>query len=151
MCYCNNLAVFDECCNQVITGVKPAASAEQLMRSRYSAYCVKDAEYILNTYASSQRSMHTTADILQFANDVNFIKLDIIDAHSDNEYNYVEFKAHYLVDDKHYQLHERSRFVLEDKKWKYLDGDLFESPEVKIGRNDPCPCNSGKKFKKCHG
>ncbi|TMO66302.1 preprotein translocase subunit SecA [Pseudoalteromonas aurantia] len=121
------------------------------MRSRYSAYCVKDAEYILNTYASSQRSMHTTADILQFANDVNFIKLDIIDAHSDNEDNYVEFKAHYLVDDKHYQLHERSRFVLEDKKWKYLGGDLFESPVVKIGRNDPCPCNSGKKFKKCHG
>jgi SEC-C motif-containing protein len=151
MCYCNNPASFDDCCRQIINGVKTASSAEQLMRSRYSAYCTKEAEYILNTYALSQRSMHSIADILEFANEVNFIKLDIIHIHNDSEYDYVEFKAHYLVGDKHYQLHEQSRFILENESWKYLDGNLYDSPESKIGRNDMCPCKSGKKFKKCHG
>ncbi|WP_225738296.1 YchJ family protein [Pseudoalteromonas aurantia] len=151
MCYCSDLQPYDKCCKPFIEGSNSPSSAEQLMRSRYSAYCIKNANYILNTYASSQQKMHNTTDILQFANEVSFIKLDVIKTSDNDLYSYVEFKAHYLVEDKHCQLHENSRFVQECGLWKYLDGELFDPPEIKIGRNDLCPCGSSKKFKKCHG
>lgn len=151
MCYCTSTAPFSDCCLPIIEGNKAPASAEHLMRSRYSAYCTKNAEYILNSYALSQQSSHHVDDILQFANEVNFIKLDIVNTAQDAQYHYVEFKAHYLVADKYCQLHEYSRFIKENGLWKYLDGELYDTPELKIGRNDSCPCGAGKKFKKCHG
>jgi SEC-C motif-containing protein len=51
---------------------------------------------------------------------------------------------------------ERSRFVKESDRWYYVDGLLptpvtYRREEEKVGRNDPCPCGSGKKYKKCCG
>ncbi|MGR5471371.1 YchJ family metal-binding protein, partial [Vibrio astriarenae] len=76
---------------------------------------------------------------------------------------FVEFNAYFNEDGKRYCMTERSRFVKEDGLWYYIDGTFpKEEPEqdprlsqpvssLKVGRNDPCICGSGKKFKKCCG
>ncbi|WP_081220974.1 YchJ family protein [Pseudoalteromonas luteoviolacea] len=121
------------------------------MRSRFSAYCTQEGQYILDTYASQTRSEHTVKDILAFSQQVSFVKLDVITTDEDIQYQYVEFKAYYVEGTQLSTLHERSRFIKEDNQWLYLDGELFPAECKKVSRNDPCPCLSGKKFKKCHG
>ncbi|MBQ4814123.1 YchJ family protein [Pseudoalteromonas luteoviolacea] len=151
MCFCGQALPFEQCCNLIITGQSKPENAEQLMRSRYSAYCAKNGEYIVNTYAAEKRLEHTVEDILLFANQVEFVHLDVINTGQDQNFQYVEFKASYLDGQQLEVLHERSRFIKEDGKWVYLDGNLFPCEGKKVSRNDPCPCLSGKKFKKCHG
>ena len=68
----------------------------------------------------------------------------------------VEFRASYTAGKEFCNHHERATFVRDEDGWKFEDGSLVkEQPivreEPKVGRNDPCPCGSGKKFKKCCG
>ncbi|MCF6442094.1 YchJ family protein [Pseudoalteromonas luteoviolacea] len=151
MCFCGNTQTFEQCCQPFITGVATPKTAEQLMRSRFSAYCTHAGEYILKTYASKTRTGHTVEDILLFAKQVDFVHLDVIQTDQDDQYQYVEFKAAYVEGSVLSALHERSRFIQENGAWLYLDGELYPTDSKKVSRNDPCPCLSGKKFKKCHG
>ncbi|KID58575.1 preprotein translocase subunit SecA [Pseudoalteromonas luteoviolacea] len=151
MCFCGNTQTFEQCCKPFISGQSTPINSEQLMRSRFSAYCTQEGQYILDTYASQTRSEHTVKDILAFAKQVSFVKLDVITTDEDAQYQYVEFKAYYIEGTQLSTLHERSRFIKEGNQWLYLDGELFPTECKKVSRNDPCPCLSGKKFKKCHG
>ena len=67
----------------------------------------------------------------------------------------VEFIAKFSENGTEQQHHENSRFDLIDGNWLYVNGDVVRKPVVrdtpKVGRNDPCPCGSGKKYKQCHG
>lgn len=128
------------------------------MRSRYSAYChhAKDPQcysYIVQTYHSKARSLHSEADIADFANAVHFIGLKILSDSPRPEQtltsNQVHFIASYLAGDKLELLDEVSDFELEQGRWMYCSGVLTEHPAVRVSRNDPCPCGSGLKFKKC--
>ncbi|WP_440056220.1 YchJ family metal-binding protein [Pseudoalteromonas sp. T1lg65] len=121
------------------------------MRSRYSAYCLKNAAYIAQTYAHKQQSENSEADIKSFADFATFINLEILDHSDDASTGIVEFKAHYIAEGQHHVLHERSNFIKENNLWRYVNGSLFETPVMKLSRNDMCPCNSGSKYKKCHG
>ncbi|BBN81209.1 UPF0225 protein [Pseudoalteromonas sp. A25] len=150
MCYCSSNTPFEECCGPFINSSHLPTTAEQLMRSRYSAYCTKNAEYIRATYVQNEQQHHSVEDILAFADVAQFIKLEIIDTGSTSEASYVEFKATYIAENKVCMLHEKSLFVKESEQWKYLDGTILPTLETKIGRNDECPCGSGKKYKKCH-
>ena len=109
---------------------------KELMISRYEAFVKKDWEYIVKT------STHQTLEDLQQPSDIVWLKLDVLDAYEDR----VEFKAYYKEYGRVAVLHEKSKFIQEDGIWKYESGELFNS---KIERNEPCPCGSGKKFKKC--
>lgn len=124
-----------------------ASSAEELMRSRYSAYVLKHSDYLTATWHSSTRpaSLDISGDDIPWQ---RLVILSIEKGGSDDNEGVVEFAADYRGG----QLHERSRFVKEKGRWFYLDGDIL-SPftAAKIGRNDPCPCGSGKKYKKCCG
>ncbi|MCF2860054.1 YchJ family protein [Pseudoalteromonas sp. SMS1] len=151
MCFCGQAQPYEQCCQKFISGQRQPETAELLMRSRYSAYCMKEGNYIVQTYAQEKRHEHTTEDILLFANQVEFVNLEIIDTNHDDNFQYVEFKASYLEGQQLGMLHERSRFIKEEGRWVYLDGELYPSNDKKVSRNDPCPCLSGKKFKKCHG
>ena len=69
---------------------------------------------------------------------------------------YVEFIAHYSANGQTVEHHEHSYFKRLDGEWKFIDGEIesgvpYVREEPKIGRNDPCPCGSGKKYKKCCG
>jgi SEC-C motif-containing protein len=64
----------------------------------------------------------------------------------------VELKAYYQIDNQYYVMHELSDFELVDNQWFYTSGTMLDGTgEVKPQRNTPCPCGSGKKFKKCCG
>lgn len=162
MCFCGSEFAFEDCCASVIQQ-QHAQSPEQLMRSRFSAYCTKQANYLEQTWHSSQRAHNRADAILAFAQSVHFVKLTIRQATSErpsrfvqpmlnqayDQVGYVEFVASFIADERLQHLHEISRFVKEGDHWFYLDGTLLPTSAEKLGRNDPCPCRSGLKYKAC--
>jgi len=151
-CPCGNKKTYQQCCEPYISGKEQAPTAEILMRSRYVAYTLNDNDYLLKTWHSKTRpDEHPTNDKLQWRG------LDIIstDAGGENDdQGIVEFRAKCRVNGESAGLDESSEFVKEDGKWYYVDGGGIKpirSRQDRVGRNDPCPCNSGKKFKKCCG
>ncbi|MFA6197218.1 MAG: YchJ family protein [Sulfurimonas sp.] len=141
-CFCGLNKDFDVCCGAVISGQKVASTAEELMRSRYSAYVKGDGKYLVLSAIQENRYEEDIALIEEFSNSVLWLKLDVIKATG----NTVEFKAYYRDANGIQVLHEKSNFKKEDGMWKYADGTLYNT---KIERNESCPCGSGKKFKKC--
>jgi SEC-C motif-containing protein len=121
-------------------------NAEQLMRSRYSAYVLRDRDYLEATWHSKHRPPDLALD-----DAISWIDLRIIDFQQHADRATVEFEARFLAAGKVDAMHESSRFVKLQKRWLYTSGDMllptFEpwSP----GRNEACPCGSGKKFKRC--
>lgn len=121
-CYCGNLLAFENCCQPIIYGSKKATSAEELMRSRYSAYCTQEADYLVNTTHLSTRKFHKKAAILDWSQSNNWLKLEIIAVSEIT----VEFKAFYLDENGKVQMHhEKSTFVFENGSWFYVDGIFF--------------------------
>ena len=142
MCICGKDREYKECCGAIITHKREAKTPEELMRSRYSAYVKGDVAYLLESSLNENRDPNEAKLIEEFASSVVWLKLDIVNAEDD----IVEFKAYYKENGKIQLLHEKSRFVQVDGVWNYKDGELYNS---KIERNEPCPCGSGKKYKKC--
>ena len=138
-CPCGSQAKFNDCCNQFISHQQTPSSAETLMRSRYSAYTLKDESYLLSTWHNSTRPQK-----LDLINDSTVWRgLKIIKAQKDN----VEFVAYFSYKQKDvFFLYESSRFI-KNEKWFYLQGDDFKTAQV--SKNMNCPCKSGKKFKRC--
>ncbi|KGO87908.1 YchJ family protein [Flavobacterium suncheonense] len=121
-CYCNSGKAFAECCEPYILGKAKAPTAEALMRSRYAAYCVQNADYLLATTHLSTRKYHNRKDILAFATENHWVKLEIVEATE----NIVEFKAYYL--DRNLQPHthhEKSTFKKAGEQWYYVDGKWY--------------------------
>ncbi|SNY50641.1 SEC-C motif-containing protein [Arsukibacterium tuosuense] len=152
-CYCCSGLLFSKCCQPLLEGTATADSCLQLMRSRYSAYCSKNIEYIFQSYHPEQREANSKAQIEEFADTVHFVGLTISDwsqsqapLHGDS--GSVSFVARYIFSNKLETLTEKSRFTLNDR-WYYYDGEIAASTVLNIGRNDRCPCGSGKKFKQC--
>lgn len=150
MCSCESGRSYSSCCELLIAGNKSATTAEAVMRSRYTASVVKNAEYLLKTWHLSTKPENILSDTIP-----EFYGLHIVRTEAGGEednHGVVEFKAKYISQGKYRELHEISRFVKENDEWFYVDGEVLESLPVitnKVGRNEPCPCGSGKKFKKC--
>lgn len=144
MCICGEERDFWECCGAIISKQRDAITPLELMRSRYSAYVRGDAPYLLFSTAKEERVEEDSKLIEEFCANVTWLKLDIIKSFEE----FVEFKAYYKDAQGVKLLHEKSRFVQEDGVWKYKDGELYNT---KIERNEPCPCGSAKKYKKCCG
>ncbi len=130
-----------------------AENCLQLMRSRYSAYCCKHIDYIYQTYHPDQQRNNSKTQIAEFANTVHFVGLTIADKQEDQRIlisntGSVSFIAYYINGNKLEALAETSRFVFSDR-WYYYDGVIAGTTANDIGRNDRCPCGSGKKFKQC--
>jgi len=149
LCPCGSKIKALDCCLAVINGQRQAGSAELLMRSRYTAYALGNEEYILNTWHSSQRpaSLELEASV-----EWQGLKVLMTSPEKNNE-AFVEFIAGFSNAGNKGQMHERSQFIQENGVWLYLDGEQIESNTQhnlkKPGRNEPCFCGSGKKFKQC--
>jgi SEC-C motif-containing protein len=147
-CPCGSGVAYGECCGMYVTGAVRPDTALQLMRSRYTAYCLRDGPYLLKTWHPSKRP--ATMDFS--ADDTVWLSLEITRHEAggggDDE-GKVGFLATYRQGGILCRLRERSRFVKESGEWFYLDGVVQSEP--KPGRNDPCGCGSGKKYKKCCG
>ncbi len=121
------------------------------MRSRYSAFSVGNAAYLLASLHPSKRVSETRESLEQSFSGTQWCSLRIISTSSGGvgqPSGQVEFLAFYRSGEEIGQLHERSRFVCENNQWLYCDGDML--PALKLGRNDNCWCGSGLKLKKCH-
>lgn len=153
-CYCGNVKAYEDCCGAIHSGNRRALTAEDLMRSRYSAFVLADIDYILKTYSEKTRPVDQANEILEWAISVKWLKLEVLGRRNgeskDNE-GFVEFKAFYQEGGVEQCLHENSFFEKVNDEWFYVSGDY---PQEKVtqklpNRNDPCICGSGKKFKKC--
>ncbi len=129
--------------------------SETLMRARYNAFATADVEYLWRTSTERLRLTLTKKQLQESCEQCAFINLMVLDAKDQQpelaqSLNEVEFIATFIADGLLQQIHERSYFLVEDHELKYDHGELFETPVVKIERNQTCPCGSNKKFKKCH-
>ena len=151
ICYCGSQQSYEECCGQFISGRLKSETPEQLMRSRYSAFCIKDIEYLISTHHPSRREVNEREILAQTIHDSQWLGLKILKTDKsliNQGAGYVEFVAFYKNREIE-QLHENSKFIYENVQWYYFDGILLDP--IKISRNEPCWCGSMKKFKKCHG
>tara|TARA_Y100000782_G_scaffold90970_1_gene99491 strand:+ start:133 stop:582 length:450 start_codon:yes stop_codon:yes gene_type:complete len=143
-CPCGSGLDYAQCCRPLHHGA-PASSPEALMRSRYSAFVRDDADYVRASWHPDTRPVELTLEAGE-----QWLGLEIVDAKQDGDSGQVHFGATHRDGDGFAVLEERSRFVRENGHWFYLDGQHTVTP-LKPGRNDPCPCGSGRKFKKCCG
>jgi SEC-C motif-containing protein len=155
-CPCGSGRTYDECCEPVIKGDKPAETAEALMRARYSAHVKAEIDFIQNSTHSSQRSQVDRKRLASWIRRSQWLGLEIISAEGgpDDTAGAVEFVARYREKEKRVNHHEIATFTREDGQWYFQDGkapqnEQYVRPGPKVGRNDPCPCGSQKKYKKC--
>lgn len=124
-CPCLSGEVYSECCGRFHNGGADAATAEQLMRSRYTAFVLLNAEYLRKTWHPS-----TVPADLELDPDTEWRRLDIVSTRRggplDTE-GVVEFKAYFRHDGERGVHHETSRFVREDRRWYYLDAVAYSS------------------------
>ena len=159
-CPCNSGLIYSSCCEPFHLGKSKPETAEKLMRSRYSAYVVGKIDYIGQTNDPETSEDFDAESAKRWSEESEWLGLEIVatrDGQVGNETGEVEFKARYRahgVDETHHEV-SLFRFDAQSRGWLYRDGKTLRTPvqrsEPKVGRNDPCSCGSGKKFKKCCG
>lgn len=154
-CHCGSTLLWTQCCQPFLTGQAKARTAEQLMRSRFSAFCTSNIDYLIASHHPSKHSVNDRQELSETIAHCKWLRLQILATEKGSEEDNsgaVEFLATYKQGGKLSQLRERSRFVKERGEWLYLDGEVTVlDAATNTGRNDLCPCGSGKKFKKCCG
>jgi SEC-C motif-containing protein len=129
------------------------------MRSRYTAYTKGDVDYIVATHDPEHADRLDREATEEWAKEATWLGLDILaceQGQPGDETGTVEFVARYEQRGSERAHHERSTFRNVDGAWFFRDGDLvkpqpLKRAQPKVGRNEPCPCGSGKKYKKCCG
>jgi SEC-C motif-containing protein len=160
-CLCGSGKDYAACCGPVIAGA-PAATAEALMRSRYTAYALGAVDHILATYTPAAARGVDRASTEKWSKESVWLGLEVVATDGggpDDDEGTVEFVARYRekTEGPEVSHRERARFVRggNDRRWLYAEGKVMGPPPVRReprpGRNDPCTCGSGKKYKKCHG
>jgi SEC-C motif-containing protein len=158
-CPCGSSKAFDDCCGPLLSGERPALTAEALLRSRYTAFTRHDIDYIERTIHPEGLEDFDRAAASRWATGSEWLGLEVlaVDAGgTEDDEGEVEFVARFVQDGKETSHHEVATFARHEGAWCFLDGHhpgvkTFVREAPKVGRNDPCPCGSGKKHKKCCG
>jgi len=166
-CPCGSVFPYTDCCGLLIRGATVADTAEDLMRSRYTAYTLADWDYITQTTLPDERK--SLPDLAKVNEGVEWKKLEVLETKkggATDEAGEVSFVASFTKEGKAEILQETSVFLKEEGRWYYSGkrsnpktsapkerraARPFVRSGTKIGRNDPCSCGSGKKYKKCCG
>ncbi len=152
MCPCGSGSAEAACCGRYLAGAL-APTALALMRSRYTAYVRGAIDYLVATHDPRTRSSVDVAAVTRWSRDTEWLGLEIIATEMGGEgddVGIVEFVASGRTHAVPFRQRERSRFRRVDGAWMYVDGEA-RAAEPRPGRNDPCPCGSGRKYKRCHG
>ena len=156
LCPCGCNAVYATCCGRYHAG-QPAPTAAKLMRSRYAAYALDKLDYIEATCAGPAAFAfdRAEAELLQLGTEWQGLEiLKTKRGREDDSEGTVTFTARYRHNGEDAALTETSQFRRIDGRWLYWDRDAKPdaAPQAAtVGRNDPCPCGSGRKHKKCCG
>jgi SEC-C motif-containing protein len=155
-CPCGSGNPFESCCAPLLAGA-PASGPEALMRSRYTAFTRADVDYLDRTLAPDARDGFDRGETETWAKEADWRGLEVLSATTDEAAGRgtVEFVARYRFRGQIFAHHELASFALRDGRWSYVDGVINPkaAPRTakKVGRNDPCPCGSGRKYKTCCG
>ena len=151
LCHCGSQVLLEDCCFPIIKGRIKAKNAEQLMRSRYTAYVLLDDAYILRSWHPSKRPNQIELDSSVLWTGLQVVKVTALKKKKAFADATVEFIARFSQQGSTGEMHELSQFKHEDGHWYYIDGEQLNgyAAPVKQGRNEVCICGSGKKFKKC--
>ena len=154
-CPCGSGRLFAECCEPILRQQRPAATAEALMRSRFTAHALRDYAHLHRTFLATARLPYTAAAEGD-TTDLTWTRLVVHthEAGAKPDTAFVDFSAYYQDDGTEQVVHEKSEFRRIDGAWFYSrsvrNGPApVKSAQAKVGRNDPCPCGSGKKYKHC--
>jgi len=155
-CPCGSSRPYAECCEPLITGKKNPATAEELLRSRYTAFAKAEISYIIETTHPRMRTTLNEEEIRRWAVTSQWEKFEILNQRTVDDKVEIEFVATYTQKGNHNRHHEIAVFSKDKGRWYFEDGHEapqtpFRRKEPEPGRNDPCPCGSGKKFKRCCG
>jgi SEC-C motif-containing protein len=159
LCPCGSGKSYAECCEPIIKGKIKAPTPEALMRSRYSAYAKTEVEHVIKSTAPEQRKGLDENATRAWSQNSQWTGLEIVSTEKggpDDDTGSVEFIATYTEGGVAKRHHEKGLFRKIRGSWYYEDGEMVKQQPVvreepKVGRNDPCPCGSGKKYKKCCG
>ena len=155
--------IYADCCQPLHNYEHLATTAEQLMRSRYSAFVLQNVDYIIATTLPSQQPLLDILAIKTWASDTDWAGLEIVHHHPKigKRHAQVEFKAYFTTAQDLQFHHELSAFVKIKvktdngeiaKKWFFIDPTVDMAISGKaISQKQPCICGSGEKFKRCCG
>lgn len=149
-CVCGSNKHYQDCCNQYISGNRPAVTVEALMRSRFTAYTQLNFPYLKQTWHP-----RTRREKINVRADIKWLDLEVVNVNDGGEFDKkgtVEFIVNYQIDQEPKRLHEISLFRKEKGRWYYYNGK-YPQPKSsqETPRNSPCSCGSGNKFKRCCG
>ena len=159
LCPCASGKTYGECCGPILGGERKADTAVELIRARYSAYAVGNVEFLYASSGPEARSEFDEKTTRDWSTSAKWHGLEVLSAErggKDDEEGEVAFVARYSANGQQCEHREHSYFKRIDGEWRFIDGTIEKNPtyrreEPKVGRNDPCPCGSGKKYKKCCG
>ena len=147
ICPCQSNKSYEDCCGRFHTHAQFPETAEQLMRSRYAAYVLKNVPYIVDTTVPSQQALLNVQAIQAWAENTQWLGLQILKTETLSKFqSAVEFHAVFQGEEGEQVHHERSIFVKIDGRWYCVDPPV-PLPTMK----HPRVCGSGKKFKHCCG
>ncbi len=146
-------------CLPIIKGEKKADTAEALMRARYTAYVLGEVDFVLASHTEEAGKDVDRKSTELWSKQSTWLGLEVLATDKggpDDSEGTVEFLARYKVKGITVDHRERAHFEKHKGKWLFADSEQIAGPPKvnegpKVGRNDPCTCGSGKKFKKCCG
>ena len=161
LCPCGSDLIRPACCGPFLDGREHPPTALALMRSRYSAHVEARVDYLVETVAPESRATYAASGVRQMIEMVQWLGRSILGTSGggprDDE-GTVTFEARFNAEGRDQGMWERSLFRRVDGRWAYVSGEVpshgtrpVRRASPKVGRNDPCPCGSGRKFKKCCG
>ena len=158
LCPCGSCSAQDVCCGPALSGQKPALTAEALMRSRYTAYATGNLDYVERSCTPEALKDFDRDEAQQFVDGATWQGLEVLKCEAggpEDETGKVEYIFRYHFGGQDYVCHELSSFVRQNGQWVYhaceVNPKSAPARVAQIGRNDPCSCGSGKKYKKCCG
>jgi SEC-C motif-containing protein len=158
-CPCGSEKDYSSCCELFHKGTEVAPTAKEVMLARYSAFVKNEIKFIEETHEPGTTDFNAE-EASEWATSSTWKGIQIVKTKQggpEHDTGVVEFKCVYAdKENKDYLHHEISTFKKIDNKWYYSEGQIvgtgpIKRDQPKIGRNEPCSCGSGKKFKKCCG
>ena len=146
-------------CGPILKGERQAETAEALMRARYTAYATGEIDFIMESLHPEHRKDVDRNATEAWSKNATWKGLEIVSTEAggpSDDRGKVEFIARFDLGGVAQVHHERADFARHNGRWYFVDGEqMAQKPVVRegprIGRNDPCTCGSGKKYKKCCG
>jgi SEC-C motif-containing protein len=157
-CPCGSAKPLAQCCQPYIDGRAQPPTAQALMRARYTSFVIGRIDFVEATHDPEAGDNFDRKAAEKWSKESQWKGLHIVavkDGGPEDETGIVTFVALFAQGGKDYRHEEMSRFRKKDGRWLFVEAlepqKTFEKKGPDLGRNDPCHCGSGKKFKKCHG